>query len=131
MLKTKLISCLEKPFSDEAFEKYNEHTHGSALLGETYSLQLLYTFVNDVENRPWVIYNFKLSGELAKYTRVRELKNIGVQKPIGVKFDDNYLRTTPGIYPDILVPFNNGDKFVSSENILNSLGWIFPYPRTL
>ena len=123
MLKTKIISSLEKPFSDECFEKYNEHKRGSALLGETYSLQLLYTFVNDVENRPWVIYKFELSGDLAKYAKVRELKNIGVQKPIGVKFDDNYLRTKPGIYPDVLVPFNNGDRFVSSENILNSL-WL-------
>ena len=123
MLKTKLISSLEKPFADESFEKYAELCKGSALLGESYSFQLIYTFVNDVENRPWVVYTYKLSGSLANYASVREVKNIGVQKPIGVKYDDNYLRTTPGIYPDVLVPFNNGDKFVSSQNILNSL-WI-------
>lgn len=123
MIKTKLISSLEKPFSDESFDKYAELKRGSALLGEIYSLQLLYTYESDEENRPWVSYTFALSGSLADHATVREVKSVGVQKPVGIKYDDNYLRTTAGIYPDVLAPFINGDRFVGSPGILNSL-WI-------
>ena len=123
MLKTKIISSLEKPFTDECFDKYSEHTHGSALLGETYSLQMLYTYEKDEENRPWVTYTYALSGTLAEYATVREVKNVGVQKPVGIKHDDNYLRTTAGIYPDVLAPFINGNRFVGAPGILNSI-WI-------
>jgi hypothetical protein len=123
MIKTKLISSLEKPFSDESFDKYAELKRGSALLSETYSVQLLYTYETDEENRPWVSYTFALSGSLAEYATVREVKNVGVQKPVGIKFDDNYLRTTPGVYPDVLDVFNNGNIFTGALGILNSL-WI-------
>lgn len=123
MLKAKIISSLEKPFADESFDKYSEFKHGSALLGETYSLQLLYTYDSDEEGRPWVTYTHSLSGTLAEYATVREVKNVGVQKPIGSKHDDNYLRTTPGIYPDVLSEFKNDKIFVGALGILNSL-WI-------
>ncbi len=123
MLKTKIISSMEKPFTDECFDKYEELKCGSALLGETYSFQLLYTYEEDEENRPWVSYSYSLSGTLAEYASVREVKNIGVQKPIGKRYDDNYLRTSPGIYPDVLDTINNGNVFVGAVGILNSL-WI-------
>ncbi len=123
MLKTKIISSMEKPFTDECFDKYEELKCGSALLDETYSFQLLYTYEKDEENRPWVSYTYSLSGTLAEHASVREVKNIGVQKPVGLKHDDNYLRTSPGIYPDVLDTIHNGNIFVGAVGILNSL-WI-------
>ena len=123
MIKTKLISCLEKPFADESFDKYPEYKRMTALAGEKVSFQLLYTYELDEENRGFVIYKYGISGELAPYATVRQVKNIGVQKPIGLKYDDNYLRTTPGLYPDVLVPFENNGKFGASINVLNSF-WI-------
>ncbi len=123
MLKTKIISSMEKPFADECFDKYEELKCGSALLGETYSFQLLYTYEKDEENRSWVSYRYSLSGTLAEHASVREVKNIGVQKPIRLKYDDNYLRTSPGVYPDVLDTINNGNVFVGAVGILNSL-WI-------
>ena len=123
MIKTKLISCLEKPFADESFDKYPEYNKMSALAGETVSFQLLYTYEIDEENRGFVVYKCALSGALAPYATIRQVKNVAVQKPLGIYSDDNYLRTTPGVYPDVLVPFENGGEFGASCNVLNSL-WI-------
>lgn len=123
MLKTKLISCLEKPFADESFDKYPEYKKMSALAGETVSFQLLYTYELDEENRGFVVYKCALSGTLAPYATIRQVKNVPVQKPLGIYADDNYLRTTPGVYPDVLVPFENGGEFGASCNVLNSL-WV-------
>lgn len=123
MLRTKLISSLEKPFADESFDKYTEYKKMSALAGETVSFQLLYTYEIDEENRGFVVYKCALSGALAEYASVRQVKNVGVQKPMGIYSDDNYLRTTPGVYPDVLVPFENGGEFGASCKVLNSL-WI-------
>ena len=67
MLRTKLISSLEKPFADESFDKYPEYKKMSALAGETVSFQLLYTYELDEENRGFVVYKCALSGALAEY----------------------------------------------------------------
>ena len=54
---------------------------------------------------------------------MREVKSVAVTKPVGVKHDDNYLRTTPGAYPDLLFPLTEDNRFAASNEILNS-HWI-------
>ena len=122
MIKTKLVSALEKPFADQKLSDFAEYPSASALLGEKFSFQMLYTYELDEDNRAFLPHYFTLSGSLAPYATVRHLKSIAVTKPLGIKSDDNYLRTAPGVYPDILFPQNNDKgEFCASTNVLNSL----------
>ena len=123
MILTKIISSLEKPFADAGFDDYTALSRLSALRGEAISFQLLYTFVKGEGNRFWDVFKIELSGDLAKYATVREVKAVAVTKPCGVKIDDNYLRSTPGAYPDLLFPITDDNRFAASNEILNS-HWI-------
>lgn len=122
MIKTKLVSSLEKPFADQSINDFAEYTCASALLGEKFSFQMLYTYELDEDNRAFLPHYFTISGSLAPYATIRHLKSVAVTKPIGIKCDDNYLRTAPGAYPDILFPENNDKgEFCASTNVLNSI----------
>ena len=123
MFKSKITSSLEKVFLDESFDKYPTLERISALRGERISVQLVYLHEVDEENRPFLMYRPTLSGELAKYATVRDVKNVAVQKPVGVKYDDNYIRVKPGLYPDLLVPLGDNNSFCATDGALSAL-WI-------
>ncbi len=128
MLLTKAVSALEKPFADQNISDFTERNSLSALRGERVSFQLIYTYkMDDVEKREWVLYHPEISGTLAPYTNLCAVRNVGVQKPcVGTQAamqDENYLRTRPGLFPDILTPLGVNNKFVATSEILNSL-WI-------
>jgi hypothetical protein len=128
MLLTKAVSALEKPFADQSISDFEERSSLSALRGERVSFQLAYTYkMDDVEKREWVLYHPVISGALAPYTTLSAVRNVGVQKPcVGTPSamkDENYLRTRPGLFPDILTPLGVDNKFVASSELLNSI-WI-------
>ncbi len=102
MLKTKIISSLEKAFCDQKIDDFKSLEQISALRGERLSLQFL--FIDEGENAvpARVFGHLKFDGDLASYVTVREVRSVPVTMPTGNKTDDNYLRTTPGIYPDLL-----------------------------
>ena len=117
MILTKIISSLEKPFADEKIDDYKELSKMSALLGEAISFQLLYTFEKGEGRRFWDIFKIEFSGELAKYATVREVKAVAVTKPWDAKIDDNYLRNSPGAYPDLLYPITEDNRFAASNRV--------------
>ena len=124
MLKTKIVSSQQKAFIDDSIDRYPRLEQISVLRGEKLSFQLLY--VDEGEEylpvRPYCALEIK--GALAKYVTVRDVRNVPVDRPIHPnKFDSNYLRTTPGIYPDILTPLRYGGKVIVSRDKLRSL-WI-------
>ena len=128
MLLTKAVSALEKPFADQDISEFKERKRISALRGERVSFQLIYTYkMDEVENREWVLYHPEISGVLAPYAKLCAVRNVGVQKPCvgtpSARADKNYLRTKPGLFPDILTPLGEADKFVAASDILNSI-WI-------
>ncbi len=128
MLLTKAVSALEKPFADQSISDFEERKYLTALRGERVSFQLIYTYkMDDVEKREWVLYHPEISGALAKYASLCALRGVGVQKPClgmpSTRADKNYLRTAPGLYPDLLTPLGDGNKFVAASDILNSI-WI-------
>ena len=107
MLRTKVVSSLEKVFVDQKIDDFAALEKISALRGEQVSVQLIYTY--DRSNGSYMHASIRpklnLEGELAKLATVREVHSIPVIKPINnAGTDDNYLRTTPGIYPDVLLP---------------------------
>ena len=127
MIKTKLISSLSRVFVDSSMDDFAPIERISALKGERISFQLVHLRVMEPGED---IYQFRqlltpsFSGALAKYVTVREVKNVGVELPIVPgKSDENYERTTPGLYPDVLRPLHYGGKTIAKTTIPTSL-WI-------
>lgn len=124
MLLTKIVSSQEKIFVDDKIEKFAALQKITALGGERLSLQFIYADVAPkyIANRP--ICDLKLEGELAEYANVRDVRWVPVDRPINPqKYDDNYLRKEPGIYPDILTPLRYDGSVVISRDKLRSL-WV-------
>ena len=125
MIKTKIVSSQEKVFFDDKISAFASLGKVSALRGERLSVQLLHIYdkadspiLQKVERIPVV-----LKGELAKYATMSNVKCVPVNKPTLNDTDDNYLRTAPGIYPDVLTPlYKNGCASVTSY-FLSSI-WI-------
>lgn len=103
MIKTALVSSLEKCFSDQQVEDFAPLKYLSVLKNERFSVQLLYRSEPDHAGRAIV----RVDGALASYASVRSVKNIPVDIAIFPGADtSNYLRTDPGLYPDLLQPLH-------------------------
>ena len=103
MIKTALVSSLEKCFSDQRVEDFAPLSALSVLKNERFSVQLLYRSEPDHAGRAIV----RVDGALAPYATVRSVKNIPVDIAIFPGADtSNYLRTEPGLYPDLLQPLH-------------------------
>ena len=122
MLKTKITSSLEKAFLDDSIEKFDVVNELSALRGERVSFQLLHTYETAEGDRPQInqMYLY-VDGSLAKYATVRNVENVPVLRAVNPGMtDDNYLRTTPGLYPDVLTPIRYpGESYLGRVAVRN------------
>lgn len=124
MLKIKLVSSQIKAFMDDKIDSFEPLKRISALGGEKLSLQLLYVDEGEpyLANRP--LMDLKLEGAFASVVTVRDVRYVPVDRPIHPeRFDDQYLRIAPGVYPDLLTPLRYGGKVVISRDKLRSL-WL-------
>ena len=129
MFKSKIVSSLEKAFLEESIDKFESLERISVLRGERLSVQLLYTYELDEEDIYQRLCTPVFSGSLAKYTEHKLLKHVPVDKPTPRGYftepneDGGWLRTTPGLYPDLITPITYGGKFRVLRGSLNTL-WI-------
>ena len=125
MLKTKLTSSLEKAFIDDKIDTFPTIDSISVVKSERFSVQLLYVDEGPDYSMPWrSLTDLTLEGDLANYATVRDVRNVPVDRPINPdRYDEHYLRTAPGIYPDLLTPLRYGGKVVPGRDKLRSL-WI-------
>ena len=126
MIKTKIISSLEKVFIDESITSYPELKKFSALRGERINFQIAYTYDTKGSPMPYTAPRFKpmLSGELAKHADLRQVMYVPVNFTTHVLgADDNYVRTAPGMYPDVLRPLYYGGTMTFAKDALNSI-WV-------
>ncbi len=122
MIKTNIVSSLEKIFLDREIESYPILTEMTALKNERISFQLVYTA--DADGPDCSICGISVDGDLAKFADVRAVRNIPVEFPTyGFVNDDNYLSMKPGLYPDLLTPLNYGGRVTVIKNQLMSV-WI-------
>ena len=103
MLKTKITSSLENCFLDNNIDDFKRLSRMSALKNERFSFQLLCELDKCDPGR--VLYDVKLDGDLSGYATLREVISLPASMPVvpGAPID-NYLRSTPGLYPDLLIP---------------------------
>ena len=115
MILTKITSSMEKCFWDSDIHSYSKLTHLSALKNERVSFQFLYTDDTVDAAIPYRANTFRLEvdGIDKHLTSVRRVENVPVTIPsLGEGGDGNFLRTTPGLYPDPLMPLHKGGIFV-------------------
>ncbi|MBE6688939.1 MAG: DUF4091 domain-containing protein [Ruminococcaceae bacterium] len=102
----KFLSSLEKAFMDGGLSSTPETTKATALKGESFSCQVaIYT------NQPAVRCTtyFDIESDIKEYISVRRVRHVPVSTPV-MDADENYLRDKPGMFPDVLEPFNT-EKF--------------------
>ena len=98
-LKMKLVSALEKVFLDEEPVEKPEAGRIEGFQNETISFQAAFSLVSP-DARAWVWP--KIVSPLADYIRVRTVRHVPVRFTCLPDSGDNYLRKTPGLYPDLL-----------------------------
>lgn len=109
MILTKLTSSMEKCFLDSNIVTYPELTHLSALKNERISFQLLYTDDTVDATLPYraTTYRLQIEGLPKELVSVRRVDSVPVTIPcLTENGDGNFLRTAPGLYPDVLSPIH-------------------------
>lgn len=130
MIKTKIVSSLEKALLESPIEKYDELKRISALKGERVSVQLLHCYFHEPANGNWdkrkVYATVTLDGTLAKYANLRDVCNVGLATPTleqSAPDDNNYITKRPAILPDVLRPLHHGNSVSVIASLVNSV-WI-------
>lgn len=122
-LETRLLSSLTKVFADEEL-KDKPWTRGSMLSNEVYSFQLAYCWRGPMVKK----INVRIDSELSPWIVVRKVELIPSEMPCYWDHDDNVLRSTPGLYPDLLRPID-GDGLTFLPNQWCSI-WITIDPQS-
>ena len=123
MICSKIVSSMEKCFLDGDISSLSEVDRVSTLRNEQISLQLAYTCTEVVDHHEHLL-SVRLTGDLAPFVRLRRVESVPVTLPCYLdRYDEEYLRTTPGLYPDLLLPLTYGGKVNVSSRQLRTI-WI-------
>ena len=105
MIRAKIISNLEKPMPNGRFDDYAELSRVSVLRGERISFQVLCELVaHEWGNNFSNLYTPTLTGALARYTTVREVRHVPATNNGRATPDADYMTTAPCLVPDVLMP---------------------------
>jgi len=99
----RLLSSLAKVFPGKAPPARHEKEWLSALRGETVSFQMAYRINGPF--RSWAKLTTDAPGLQITMRRVRYIQG---SIPSSYRTDDGYLTTAPGLFPDLLEPFDPG-----------------------
>ena len=117
----KIVSSLEKCFLDEKVAQKPQLGAISMMKNERYSFQVCYEAKEIVDDKE--IRHFHVESPLEKHITLYKVKHIPSTMPVLQKrYDDNYLRTEPGLYPDLLEPLGEKDR-LPVHNALNTI-WV-------
>ncbi len=101
-LKIVQLSSLAKVFADEAPTEFMQNK-GSMLCNEVYSYQLAYNWSGLLKKN----VKIHIKSQLLPWITVRAVGLIPSEMPCYGDHDENILRTTPGLYPDSLLPISD------------------------
>lgn len=114
-MELRIISPLEKCFLDENLESKPKYERGSMLKNEAFHFSVCYSMGKEFNGNKYVKLN--VVSELKEYITVKRIEHMPVHMPVyGKVKDENYLRTTPGLYPDLLLPVPDTGRIVMSYN---------------
>lgn len=128
MISMKLVSCLEKCFLDDTPDKFAAIDRLRMYRNEQASLQILpYDGEEANEAVSWFVVKFE--GALADCATVRMVESVPNYLPAYstpkklAELDPHFVRTTPGLYPDMLMPATHGGRFPILNQQLHPL-WV-------
>ena len=123
MFSARIISSLEKCFIDEKPSSKNELKELTAYKNERFSFQLCYR-MDGVPSKFRGFASVGVSSDLSGDISVRCVEQIVSLMPVFPQYcDDDYLRKTPGLYPDVLIPARNGSQTPVCEEETRAI-WI-------
>ena len=115
-MKTKLISALEKCFLDDDMDAKQEYSSGSCLKQELFRFGICYTADEALDRAVAVLLT--VHSEISEHIRIQRVEHVPVKYPVyGNATKEGYLRTTPGLYPDLLTPINDHHRLILSNNL--------------
>lgn len=123
----KSLSSLEKVFFDDDLSAKREVQ--SFIMYKNQKLTYQVAFVSNMSYSEIKTYSYprveiSLSGSLAKYATVRQVQEVASLYPANkVRMDSDYLRSEPGLYPDVILPLHYSNKVVVMPHHAKSL-WI-------
>ena len=106
-MEVKILSSLEKCFADQSISDKTCLLRASAFKNEKYSFQLAINSEMYVRRTLHLV----VDSEYADKISVRRVRHVPVIAPAVDTRDANYIRTEPGLYPDILEPFDTNCFF--------------------
>lgn len=115
-MKIKLVSSLEKCFLDEDIDAKEEFASGSCLKEELFRFGICYVAKERCATARPVLLTLK--SDIAQHIAIREVQHVPVKLPVyntGKNVD--YLRTAPGLYPDLLTPINAYHRLLVGNNL--------------
>lgn len=118
---TRPISSLEKVFADGELHAA-EYRRASALRNETVSFQVAYRSAKLAKQ-----LQVRIESPLASCVAVRTVGLVPAELPIYDDHDDNLLRSTPGLYPDPLLPVTESEGLTGFPNQWRSV-WVTVEP---
>lgn len=115
----KVLSSLEKCFLDDDLSKKSEISRLTVLKNEKLSFQLAYTTKDIIGDTTFI--SLVTEGELKEQLKIGRVMNVACTYPvIPSKTDDYYLRKTPGLYPDLILPISyNGRLNLVQDSVLS------------
>ena len=122
-LQMKAMSSLEKCFLDDKLAKKQETTSFTILRDQPLAYQIGVFCSDRVGNSMNTRANVRLSGALAPYATVRQVISVPNHFPCTARADENYIRRTPGLYPDLLRPLHYHDALTLYPGYLHTL-WV-------
>lgn len=117
-----LVHSLDKVLPDRRPETLREQLV-KGFAGETLSLQLAYTCNNDDFGESSTLFRVEIDSDIANAVRIRKVELVPCNYPCHGTWDDDYLVTKPGLYPDLLLPVEPGEYIKAIPSQWRSL-WI-------
>lgn len=115
-MKIKLVSSLEKCFLDENIDEKEEYASGSCLKEELFRFGICYVAKEACATARPVLLTVR--SEIARQIAIREVQHVPVKLPVYKTAKNvDYLRTAPGLYPDLLTPINARNRLLASNNL--------------
>lgn len=115
-MDVKIISSLEKCFLDEDVASKSALTSASMLKNERYHFQVCFKATEKTEYRRAAVVT--VESELAPYISIYNVQHVPVTMAVVPgSYDENYLRTTAGLYPDLLTPMSPWRRVMFGENL--------------
>lgn len=110
--KSKLLSSLEKVFAGECPSSSLNNDKFYTFKNETISFQIAYTF--NGERCEFV--DIEVKSDISDLVKVRRVELVPSAYPAHTTIDDNYLRTSVGLYPDLLTDlFDSSVMFMPNQ----------------